>query len=143
MDEMFRQSKLTSEHKFLDIGCGIGSVVLQAAAWAGCQAAVSGGSRGCYTPRLISHVRSPQHVLGGVLTCSDLVSSCDSFKADKNFFGVDIVPSLDFINALPFHSLLRLEVSRTSPVEIRKHVAFRVCIHRLFPQNAIVRIRRS
>lgn len=41
VDEMFRQSKLTSDHKFLDIGCGIGSIVLQAAGWAGCQAAVS------------------------------------------------------------------------------------------------------
>lgn len=40
VDEMFRQSKLTSDHKFLDIGCGIGSIVLQAAGWAGCQAAV-------------------------------------------------------------------------------------------------------
>ncbi|CAM9638644.1 unnamed protein product, partial [Hapterophycus canaliculatus] len=39
VDQMFRNSKLTSEHKFLDIGCGIGSIVLQAAAWAGCQAA--------------------------------------------------------------------------------------------------------
>ncbi|CAM9590755.1 unnamed protein product, partial [Laminaria digitata] len=38
VDEMFRQSKLTSDHKFLDIGCGIGSIVLQAAGWAGCQA---------------------------------------------------------------------------------------------------------
>lgn len=43
VDEMFRQSKLTSDHKFLDIGCGIGSIVLQAAGWAGCQAAVSAG----------------------------------------------------------------------------------------------------
>lgn len=41
VDLMFRTSKLTSKHKFLDIGCGIGSIVLQAAAWAGCQAAVS------------------------------------------------------------------------------------------------------
>lgn len=38
---MFRKSKLKAHHKFLDIGCGIGSIVLQAAAWAGCQAAVS------------------------------------------------------------------------------------------------------
>ncbi|CAN0039041.1 unnamed protein product [Pylaiella littoralis] len=38
VDQMFRNSKLTSRHKFLDIGCGIGSIVLQAAAWAGCQA---------------------------------------------------------------------------------------------------------
>lgn len=37
---MFRKSYLKSTHKFLDIGCGIGSIVLQAAAWAGCQAAV-------------------------------------------------------------------------------------------------------
>lgn len=41
VDQMFRKSNLTSQHKFLDIGCGIGSIVLQAAAWAGCQAAVS------------------------------------------------------------------------------------------------------
>ncbi|CAM9408873.1 unnamed protein product [Ectocarpus sp. 4 AP-2014] len=39
VDLMFRNSKLTANHKFLDIGCGIGSIVLQAAAWAGCQAA--------------------------------------------------------------------------------------------------------
>ena len=50
VDLMFRKSKLTSEHKFLDIGCGIGSIVLQAAAWAGCQAAVRG--------RLRSHIHT-------------------------------------------------------------------------------------
>lgn len=41
IDHMFRNSGLKATDKFLDIGCGIGSIVLQAAAWAGCQAAVS------------------------------------------------------------------------------------------------------
>ncbi|CAM9598367.1 unnamed protein product, partial [Sphacelaria rigidula] len=39
VDHLFRNSNLTANDKFLDIGCGIGSIVLQAAAWAGCQAA--------------------------------------------------------------------------------------------------------
>ncbi|CAN0426458.1 unnamed protein product, partial [Discosporangium mesarthrocarpum] len=37
-DFMFRACKLVKKDVFLDIGSGIGSIVLQAAAWAGCAA---------------------------------------------------------------------------------------------------------
>lgn len=43
VDFMFRECGLTAEDRFLDIGSGIGQIVTQAAAWAGCPAAVSGG----------------------------------------------------------------------------------------------------
>lgn len=39
---MFRECGLSVSDRFLDIGSGIGQVVVQAAAWAGCKSAVSG-----------------------------------------------------------------------------------------------------
>lgn len=37
---MFRKAGLGSTDRFLDIGSGIGQVVAQAAAWAGCESVV-------------------------------------------------------------------------------------------------------
>lgn len=41
VDFMFRKCGLTALDRFLDIGSGIGQIVTQAAAWAGCPSAVS------------------------------------------------------------------------------------------------------
>ncbi|CAN0439756.1 unnamed protein product, partial [Discosporangium mesarthrocarpum] len=40
VDFMFRECGLTQAHRFLDISCGIGIIVLQAAVFAGCKAVV-------------------------------------------------------------------------------------------------------
>lgn len=63
---MFRKSRLARRHKFLDIGCGIGSIGLQAAAWAGCQASVR--SREMFFVLLMgrAHTIPPTSPPGGV-----------------------------------------------------------------------------
>ena len=48
VDFMFRCVGLSGSDRFLDIGSGIGQVVMQAAAWAGCASAVRGGAKSSY-----------------------------------------------------------------------------------------------
>lgn len=62
VDFIFRTCELSAQDCFLDIGSGIGPIVMQAAAWAGCRSLV----RLTVTSRYdISHASAPKHLLCG------------------------------------------------------------------------------